>query len=340
MLRLLAKMFHRFAHSASGFGKASLLVAVVALGVTAGVRSASATAAITLGTAANYALFNGVGETMNVNGGFNLTGNLGLAKGYNVNISGSNYESGRTYYDYTTGQGSWSNSGTWTEAGGASINQSMSQAVTDAATAASSAAALAATSGFASTYQNAAMTVNGSSIVIKAVSNLSENVLNISSLSLTNGTITFDDNGYTGAKFIINDTGAFSINATGSSQSVIQGINGASASDIIFNIQGTGSTVSITDTSSKSNSIIGTILAPQRNVNLGGGGTLTGELVAGVNSLGQSYTVTEANTGFNITSFAYVPRTTVKTPEPSSMAIFGTGIAFVFALNRRRRKTG
>jgi hypothetical protein len=209
--------------------------------------------------------------------------------------------------------------------------------VTDAATAASSAAALTATSGFATSYQNTALSVSGNSITLNAVTNLSENVLDISSLSLLNGTITLNDNGYTGAKFIINVTGGFSINSTGSSSAKIVGTNGASASDVIFNIEGTGSTVSITGNSS--NSIIGTILAPQRNVTIGGGGTLSGAIVAGANNLGQSYTLTSQSTGFNINSFGYVPGA-VKTPEPSSLALFSTGLIAAGYWRTRRHRRG
>jgi hypothetical protein len=181
------------------------------------------------------------------------------------------------------------------------------------------------------------ITVNGGSIVIKALTNLSENVLNISSLSLTNGTITFDDNGYANAKFIINVTGGFSVNSTGSKSAMIQGIDGADASDIIFNIEGTGSTVSLTG--NNSNAVIGTILASQRNVSLSGGGTLTGSLVAGVNNTGKSYTVTEASSGYNITSLGYVPSSGgTQVLEPSSLTLYGCGIAALLYLKRYRRK--
>ena len=119
---------------------------------------------------------------------------------------------------------------------------------------------------------------------------------------------------------------------------VSKGIDGADASDIIFNIEGTdsGSTVSLTGNSS--NAVIGTILAPQRNVSLSGGGSLTGELIAGVNNAGKSYTVTEASSGYNITGLGYTPYSGGgHVPEPSSLIIYGCGIAALFTLRRYRR---
>jgi hypothetical protein len=283
-----------------------------------------------LGSATGYGLLTGVGETVNIGGAFTLNGNLGLGAGYKVSISGNNTETGRTYYDTSQG-GSWSDSGTYNEQGGSSITQSMTSTLNAAITASTNAGNLYATAGL--TSQGSAISLNGTSLTIKALSS-GQNVLNISSLSLINGTLTFDDNGFSNANFIVNVTGGFSVSATGTSQSVINGINGANASNILFNIEGTNaSAVSITDTSTAGNSIIGTILAPQRNVTLGGGGTLVGELIAGVNNLGQSYTLTTQSSGFNITSYAYVP-TTSRVPEPSTIALFGTGLLALFGLRR------
>jgi choice-of-anchor A domain-containing protein len=312
--------------------KAAAIGLIAACSLLAGAERASA-AAITLGTDANYGVVTGVGGSFVVGGGFKLTGNLGLGSGYNVQISGTNSQTGTTYYDGTSGGGTWSNSGTYTTAG--SVNQSMTQVMSDAVTASTAAAAAKATAGLVD--QGGSISLSGSSVTIKALTNLSENVLNITALSLTNGTLTFDDNGYTGAKFIINVTGGF----TAGVGAAIKGINGASAADIIFNIEGTGSTVSLVGNSATS--LIGTILAPQRNVTIGGGGTLTGALIAGVNSAGKSYTLTSNSTGFNITDYAYKPSTGgggSNTPEPSSIALFSAGLAGLAAVRRRRaRKT-
>jgi len=280
---------------------------------------------ITLGSAASYGLLLGTNETLTSNG-LHVGGNIGLSAGDKVNLSGSLNISGNAYVDGTptvSGGGSYSVSGSI-------VTQSMTTIAAAAASASTTAGALAANL----TVAGNAINVNGStnSIVIQAVTNASENVLNISSLSLTNGTITFDDNGYTNAKFIINVTGSFSM----TNGAFMKGINGASADDIIFNIEGTGTTVNLTGNSSTS--IIGTILAPQRNVNLGGGGNLTGALIAGVNNAGKSYTVNQAGGGYNITSLGYTPRTSGPVPEPSSMALFGVGFSALVAARRRRQK--
>jgi fibronectin-binding autotransporter adhesin len=214
---------------------------------------------------------------------------------------------------------------------GGTVTTSMSGAISSALSASNAAAAATATAGLVD--QGGSITVNGGSVTIKALTNLSENVLYVSSLSLLNGTLTFDDNGFTNAKFIVDVIGGFSVNSTGTGKSVIQGINGASADDIIFNIEGTGSTVSLTGNSS--NSVIGTVLAPSRNVTVGGGGSLTGSVIAGVNNAGKSYTVSSSTGGYNITGLGYTPRpSSGSTPEPSSIALFGTG-AFMLLTVRR-----
>lgn len=286
------------------------------------------TTPITLGTASTYGVLVGSSDTLSVNG-VSISGNMGVGQNSTVNINGGN--------NYLTGNAYLGGSETYTGGGtmwvsGSVITQSMTQAISDAAAASTAAGALTATAGL--TDQGSAINLNGGSVTIKALTNMSENVLNISALSLNNGTITFDDNGYTGAKFIINVTGNFNINSSGTGKSIIQGINGASASDIIFNIEGTGQTVSITGNST--NQIIGTILAPQTSVSVGGGGTLTGAIIAGVNNAGKNYTLSSNSGGFNIDSYSYVPRP-VKTPEPSSIALFGGGLAGLAAFARRYR---
>jgi hypothetical protein len=301
--------------------KAALVAAASCFLMIAAGRAGATSTPITLGAATNYGVFTGVGETTTINGGFKLTGNLGLATGYVVKISGTNSQTGTTYYDGSGTGGSWTDTGTYTSAG--SVNQSMSQPLADAIAASNNAAALSATSGL--TDQGGSIT---SSVTINALTNLSENVLDLTSVNLTNGTITFNDNGETGAKYIVNVTGAFNLSGT-----TIQVSGGASAADIIFNIEGTGQSVQITG-----GTTLGTLLVPNSNVTVGGGGTLTGELIAGVNNAGKSYTLTEQSTGYNITSFAYVPRANV--PEPSSAALFGAGIAGLAALRRKLSRRG
>jgi hypothetical protein len=298
----------------SRLGPAAFVAAACSLTVLSGPARATSTP-ITLGTATNYGVLTGLGETTTVNGGFRLTGNLGLGAGYIVRASGTNSQTGTTYYDGSNG-GSWTNTGTYTSAG--STNTSLSQPVADAIAASNNAAALSATAGLAD--QGGSIT---SSVTISALTNLSENVLDLSSVNLTNGTITFNDNGNAGAKYIVNVTGAFNLSGT-----TIQLAGGAAASDIIFNIEGTGQSVQITG-----GTTLGTLLVPNSNVTIGGGGTLTGALIAGVNNAGKSYTLTEQSTGYSITSFAYVPRANV--PEPSSIALFGAGITAVAAFRRK-----
>jgi hypothetical protein len=288
-------------------------------------------APITLGTAANYGVLVGSGQTLDLNGSVAISGNVGVGSASSVQLSGINAVSGTAYED----------SGVSTSYGlgltfvtGGTVTASMASTVSSALAASNAAAALAATPGL--TNQNGSISLSGQSLTIKAVTNLSENVLYISSLSLLNSTLTFDDNGYTNAKFIVDITGGFSVNSTGALKSVIQGINGASADDIIFNIEGTGSAVSLTGNST--NSVIGTILAPSRNVTVGGGGSLSGALIAGVNNAGKSYTVSSSSGGYNITSLGYTPRSnTTNAPEPTSIFLFGAGALMLLGLRWRVR---
>jgi hypothetical protein len=303
--------------------RVALIVASVAGAALCLAPAAQATSTpITIGTASNYGVLTGIGETLNLAGGFKLTGNLGVAKGFNVINNGTNSVSGTAYYDYTAPQGTYSGSGTLSDA--ATVNQSMSQPVADAAAATVNAAALTATAGL--TDQGASIT---SSATINALTNLSQNVLDVSAVSLTNATLTFNDNGFTGAKYIINVTGAFSLSNT-----TIKVTGGASASDILFNIEGTNQTVSITG-----GTTLGTLLVPNSNITIGGGGTLAGDLIAGVNNAGKGYTLTEQSSGYNITSFPYIPQTS-KVPEPSSIALLGGGLAVVAVARRRRSRRG
>jgi hypothetical protein len=310
-------------------GRGLIVAAAAMFALFGGARVASAvTTPITLGTASNYGILVGEGDTLDLNGGFNLAGNIGIGKNGKAQLDGNNAIAGNAYED--SGVTTSYNSGT-TSLSGTIYTQSMATAIADASNAAIAAAALTANL----SVSGNAINLSSSSITIKALTNLSENVLNISSLSLMNSTLTFDDNGFAGAKFIINVTGAFTIGTSGSGKSFIKGINGASGADVLFNIEGSSGTVSITGNSA--DQIIGTILAPARSVTIGGGGTLAGNIIAGVKNVGTgTSTISDQSTGFNINALAYVPRTVIKTPEPSSIALFGAGGLALLAVRRRR----
>jgi hypothetical protein len=97
--------------------------------------------------------------------------------------------------------------------------------------------------------------------------------------------------------------------------------------------------VSITGNSG--NQVIGTILAPSRNVTVGGGGSLAGNIIAGVNNVGKAVTLQTQSSGFNITSFTYKPSTGGgggKVPEPSSILPFGSGIVLLMIVRRRKSR--
>jgi hypothetical protein len=61
-------------------------------------RSASA-AAITLGTAANYGVLVGAGQTLDLNGSVAISGNVGVGANSSVQTSGINFISGTAYED-------------------------------------------------------------------------------------------------------------------------------------------------------------------------------------------------------------------------------------------------
>ena len=308
-----------------GLVRAAIVVAVAAGLLVSGTHGAAADP-ITLGSASTYGLLLGTNETLTTNG-LKVNGNLGLSASDKVTLTGNLTVTGNAYIDGTptvSGSGSYS-------VAGSIVTQSMTAIDAAANSASTTAGALSANLSVSGGAIN--VTSSSNSIVIKAITNASENVLTISSLALSNGSITFDDNGYSNAKFIVNVTGGFSM----TNAALIKGINGASGDDIIFNIEGTGSTVNLTGNSSTS--LLGTILAPQRNVTIGGGGNLTGALIAGVKNAGTSYTVNQSGSGYNITSLGFTPRSSGgNVPEPSSMALFGASVSALIAARRRRRK--
>jgi hypothetical protein len=307
--------------------RAAFAAVAISLSLLGGAKGAAAgtITPVTLGTASTYGVLIGTGETLTLNGGFNLSGNIGVGASDTVNLSGNNAISGTAYEDSDVNYNASGN----TSVSGGVVTQSMTS-VLSAAASASTAAKNDTTGSILSGYGSSiSVTSAATSVAIKALSS-GENILNISALSLSNGTLTFDDNGHSGAKFIINITG--NLTASGANALTIKGINGATGADILFNVTGAGSSVSLTGNNA---TYIGTILAPAANVTIGGNGTLTGNILAGFNNAGKSYTVGEQSSGFNITSLGYKPSTVTKTPEPSTIALFGFGVVGL-AIARRR----
>ncbi len=163
----------------------------------------------------------------------------------------------------------------------------------------------------------------------QALDRLADNVFTITNIDLDGGgCLTINNDNDAGAKFVIDVTGNFTIGSGG----CIKFSHPATtnASDVIFNIEGTGNTVSITG---GGGSIFGTFLAPDRNVTVSNA-TITGEIIAGINNAGSKYTVNSTSSTINFQ--AYSPPGRV--PEPGTLALFGSGTAAIAVFTRRRAR--
>jgi len=176
-------------------------------------------------------------------------------------------------------------SGTSRVAGGVQQNSAtdalLDQAVEDALTASQSAASLPVT-----IISPTNITISNPSQNITITGGVGTNVLNITSLNISNGTVTL--NAPHGGSFIMNVSGGFAL--SGTSKIVLAG--GVNPSDVLYNIVGSGGSVSM----SGGASVTGILLAPQRGVSLSNA-IVTGEIISGGSGISFSGTTQVNNPG-------------------------------------------
>ena len=169
---------------------------------------------------------------------------------------------------------------------------------------------------------------SGQNVTFTATNQLADNIFTISNIDLDGGgCLTLDDGNHSGAKFVIDVTGNFTIGSGGCVK--LQGLT--QAQDVIFNIEGTGSTVSITG---GGGAINGTFLAPDRSVTVTSA-TITGEIIAGVHNLGSGYTTKGFDSTVHFVAFSPPGRV----PEPGTLTLFGGGMAGIAYIKRRRARS-
>lgn len=163
---------------------------------------------------------------------------------------------------------------------------------------------------------------SGQNLTLTALTSLADNVFLINDLTLNGGSLTLDDQGVAGRKFAIDVTG--DLNFSNNAKIILAGAT--TAADVLFNIESNNNSVSITG----SNSLFGTILAPDQDVSVSGS-TITGEIIAGLKN---AHNISiQGHSTVNFQAFSPPART----PEPGTLALFGTGIAAFAAVRRRRQ---
>ena len=145
------------------------------------------------------------------------------------------------------------------------------------------------------------------------------NVINLNSISLNNGT-TFTFNGNANQVFVINVSG--DVDLTGGSKIALSG--GVTANNIIFNVLGSGHTVSVSNGASAA----GTFLDLSGSISLSS--SLTGSFLSEQN-------ITLSN-GATLNAQPFTPALTAA-PEPSTaiVAAIGAGAFLAYGWSRHRR---
>lgn len=210
-----------------------------------------------------------------------------------------------------------------TISGGTSTSTNPATGIGNAITFSQQAGALAATQ----TVTGNAISLSNSSQTITLSSG--QNVLNLTSLSLaTTGSSSskLTISGTAGELLIVNVSGNFSVE--GRSSIVLSG--GITAADVIFNVTGTGGSVTVSGASSThAQTIAGTILAPNDNITLSGYTTLTGSVIGAFGTSSTAYNFSDT-ANFKISYMAYAP-------EPSSLAVIGVALGALGFIRRRKR---
>ena len=208
--------------------------------------------------------------------------NTGVANAGNVNMSGSTLINGILSLNTV---GHLNKSGTSRVAGGVLQNTAtdevLDQAEADALAASQSAASLPAT-----ITSITSVTISNPSQNITITGGTGTNVLHITNLAISNGTLTLS--APHGGSFIMNVIGSFAL--SGASRIVLAG--GLTAPDVLYNFVGSGGSVAM----SGGASVTGILLAPQRGIALSSS-IITGEIISGGSQIAFSGTTQVNNPG-------------------------------------------
>jgi hypothetical protein len=225
-----------------------------------------ASCGVNLGEAGNgnwaiFTLGNGVKQNLNMSGQSFVTGDVGAAGNGNVLLGSGQATINGNLYQHRGGKLSGPGTITGRTFQDAATDAFLDDAAADAQEASDAAFGMLATPPYQSlTNINQTMTITGSGKV----------VLQLQTLNLSSGTLTLS--GAAGTCFIINVQNQFSL--SNSAQIVLSG--GVRPQDVLFNVYGTGSQVTL----SGSSQFNGILLATKRTVNISGQTQVRGEVIA------------------------------------------------------------
>lgn len=241
--------------------------------------------------------------------------NMGLASGASTNFSGNGTLAGTLYKDPgATVQGNISSQ---FNVNGGITSQSLAQAVSDAQAAASAAMALSANQTYGS--------VGGSALTISATGALNSQgghntVVDMSSISITNPSNNLTFTGGANDYYIVNVTGTISV----TNGSILA--SGVPISHILFNVEGTGNSVSLSNGASV---LDGTFLAPNANQKITlSPGTVNGGIIG--------YQI-QTSSGPTVNGQLYSAPSAV--PVPPSILLLAPGLFGLVALRKRLKNS-